>query len=136
MTTKCDILIFKWSTETKFSLQRKNYIKIDTIFSSFFKIDSIIFRMFWPFHDSHYYTILPSKKQTYCSFYNCFIYNKMYLMDLSSLFGPSPYSPRFMVCVIITFLVKKITFLVYLLEARETFYGKNGWLHYIVEVKI
>ena len=76
MTTGFDILIFSWSTDTKFSQQGKNVKKFEKIFSSVFKNDSIIFQMLWPFHDQLYYTILSSKKETCCSFINILFITK------------------------------------------------------------
>ena len=58
MTSGFDILVFRWSTDTKFSLQGKNTKKNKNKLFLFFKIYSNIFQTLLSFHDQHYYTIL------------------------------------------------------------------------------
>ena len=45
MTPGVDILVFRWSTDTKFSLQGKNAKKIKIILFLFIKNDSNIFQI-------------------------------------------------------------------------------------------
>ena len=51
MTSGFDILVFRWSTDTKFSLQGKNAKKIKNILFLFFKNYSNIFQKLQPFQD-------------------------------------------------------------------------------------